>query len=308
MSWQAALCAAMIPLLVRREHWGDERALARRARRLFGAPRWYGHWRAHGLHRESSTHPRIAGEWLHPPGARTRVILYIHGGGFVSCSAASHRPITSQLARRARASVFALDYPLAPESRYPSALDAVVEAYRWLVTDVVPPGRLAVIGDSAGGHLAVSLLLRARDESLPLPACAVALSPWLDLTGGSPSVETNNGRCAMFRPRNMADFARAYLGSTAQPDGYAAPLRCELRGLPPLLFQVGSDELLRDDAVRMHEAIQRVGGVSELQVFDGMFHGWHMLDGLVPEARIAMQQVAAFLDAHLASMPADTRT
>jgi acetyl esterase/lipase len=230
-------------MLVRREHWGSEGALARRARRVFGAPRLYGRLRARGVHIRPVTHAQIRGEWLRPTTENGSVVLYIHGGGFESCSAATHRPITSRLALSSGASVCALGYPLAPEFRYPAALDAVLAEYRWLIHDLVSPRRLAVLGDSAGGNLTMALLVRARDEGLPLPACGVALSPWVDLSGSSPSVQANNGRCAMFRPRNMTDFARAYLGSTSVSDGYASPLQCDLSGLPPVLLQVGSQEL-----------------------------------------------------------------
>ena len=300
-SLQARLCAAAVRMVIRRERWGDELALARRARRLLGAPRLYGRVRAYGVRIRPSTHPRIHGEWIDPHRDVGRVILYVHGGGFVSCSAATHRPITSQLARSAYSRVFAVDYPLAPESRYPAAPDAVLDAYRWLVHDVVAADRLAVIGDSAGGNLIVGLLVRARDGGLPLPACAVALSPWLDLRGRLSSVRSNDGRCAMFRPQNMIDFARAYLGRIAEPDDWASPLGCDLRGLPPILLQVASDELLRDDAVHLHEKVRSHGGVSELQAYDGVFHGWHMLDGIVREARAALDLVASFVDAHLAT-------
>ncbi len=299
-SLQARLCAAAIRLIIRRERWGDEQALARRARRLFGAPSAYGLWRSHGVKIQPSTHATIRGEWLQPQRPDDRVLLYIHGGGFVSCSAATHRPITCQLARSTGARVFAVDYPLAPESRYPAAPDAILAAYRWLIHDVVPPDRLAVIGDSAGGNLALGLLIRARDEGLPLPACAVALSPWLDLSGSLPSIRSNDGHCAMFRPRNVTDFAAAYLGPDAEPETWASPLGCEVAGLPPILLQVGATELLHDDSVQMHEKLQAAGGESALQVYDGVFHGWHVLDGILPEARLALDQAATFLNRHLA--------
>jgi acetyl esterase/lipase len=170
-------------------------------------------------------------------------------------------------------------------------------AYRWLI-ERIDPKSLAVAGDSAGGGLTLSLLVRARDEGLPLPACSVCLSPWVDLSGGGPSLKTNNGRCAMFRPRNIPDFASAYLGSTSPREPYASPVFADLAGLPPLLLQVGSTELLLSDAERTHEKIQASGGVSELQVFREMFHGWHMLDGIVPEAGRAFGDMALFLRQH----------
>lgn len=294
-TWQARLFAAGIRALIRREDWGDEHALARRARRLFGAPAMYGRMRAWGLRIRPAAEPGLRGEWIEPPRDNGRIILYIHGGGFVSCSAARHRPITTQLARLSGSRVCAVDYPLAPEARYPAGLEAVLEAYRALARSIASPRHLAVAGDSAGGNLALSVLTRARDEGLPMAGAAAVFSPWLDLTGGSPSVQGNNGRCDMFRPRNLPDFARAYLGPSIPPDAWPSPLRESLAGLPPVLFQVGSSELLRDDAVLAHRKIRAEGGQSELQVFDGVFHGWQMLDGLIPEARQALRGAATFL-------------
>ncbi len=262
-------------------------------------PRPWGWLRTRGLDVRPSGYPGVPGEWVAPPVERHAVLLYMHGGGFVSCSAATHRPITAGLARLTPAHVFAVDYRLAPEHRYPAALDDVMAAYACVLDDIGDPARVAVAGDSAGGNLVFGLMLRARDAGLPLPACAVALSPWLDLTGSSPSVGENNGRCAMFRPGNFAEFAAACTGSREPPAGYCAPLTLDLSSLPPVLLQVGKDELLRDDAVRAHELIRQADGDSTLEIYAGVFHGWHMLDGFVPEARQALAAAARFVGSHL---------
>lgn len=222
-------------------------------------------------------------------------MLYLHGGGFVSGSPVTHRPITASLARSTRRRVFSLDYRLAPEHRYPAALDDALAAYRWLLErgDAVHP--LVLAGDSAGGGLVLSTLVRVRDAGLPLPAAAVCLSPWADLAGTGESIRSNDGRCAMFRPQNITDFAGAYLGDASPVDPFASPVFADLAGLPPLLLQVGATELLLDDSRRVHEKIQRAGGTSRLEVFDGVFHGWQMLSGIMPEANAALQQVAAFV-------------
>jgi acetyl esterase/lipase len=159
-----------------------------------------------------------------------------------------------------------------------------------------PPRALTVVGMSAGGGLALALLVRLRDERLPLPASAVCFSPWTDLACTGESLDLNHGRCPMFRPEHIRDFARIYLGDAAPRDPYASPVFADLAKLPPLLLQVASAELLLDDARRVHDKIGKAGGVSKLEVFEGVFHGWQMLDGFLPEARAALRQAAAFMN------------
>lgn len=295
-SWQARCLIVAVRMLMRRRSWGDERALARRARRVFGAPRPLQWLRTHGVRIESVREERVHGEWIIPERSEHGVILYLHGGGYVACSAATDRPLTAALARLTRRRVFSLDYRLAPEHRFPAAVDDTFAAYRWLLGVGVLSRSLALAGTSAGGGLALAALLRLRDEGLPLPACAVCFSPWTDLTGGGASVRLNDGHCATLRPENITVFARAYLGGSSPRNPYASPLFGDLDKLPPLLLQVASTELLLDDARQVHDKIQSAGGVSRLEIFDGVFHAWQMLDGLMPEARVALQQAAAFVN------------
>lgn len=237
----------------------------------------------------------MQGEWIMPPAAEDKTIFYIHGGGYVACSAATHRPITATLARLTRFRVFSMNYRLAPEHRFPAALDDALAAYRWLLDQKIEPNKITMAGDSAGGGLVLSTLLRARDAKLPLPACAVVFSPWTDMTGTSETVRSNDGRCAMFRPESINDFADAYLGSASRRERYASPVFAEFGGLPPVLLQVGSTELLLDDARLIHDKILAASGISRLEVFDDVSHCWQMLDGIVPEARIALRQAADFI-------------
>jgi monoterpene epsilon-lactone hydrolase len=159
--------------------------------------------------------------------------------------------------------------------------------------------QLSLAGDSAGAGLVLATLLRARDEGLPLPACAVCFSPWTDLAGTGASVRFNDGLCAMFRAENIAEFASAYLGDASPFEMYASPAFADLGGLPPLLLQVGSTELLLDDTRCVHHKIQEAKGISRLEVYDDVLHGWQMLDGIVPEARLALWQAAAFICEHV---------
>jgi acetyl esterase/lipase len=296
-SWRVRFFGLATRLLIRRRNWGDPQTLARRARRLLGAPRLYQWMRTFGIRIVDTRGSEVDGEWLSPPGPVTRTILYLHGGGYVSCSPATHRPITAALARLTPARVFALDYRLAPEHPFPAALDDAVRAYRWILAGGVPPQTLALAGDSAGGGLAIATLLRLRHEGAPSPACAVLMSPWTDLAATGPSVQENDNLCDMFRPENMAAFAVCYAPSHAWRESAVSPLYGPVDGLPPLHLQVGAGELLLDDAVRLHDRVKATGGESELVVFDGVFHGWQMLDGVVPEARDALARSARFIHA-----------
>ncbi|MBD0371736.1 MAG: alpha/beta hydrolase [Pyrinomonadaceae bacterium] len=288
-----------VRMLIRRSSWGtDEQSVARRARRLFGSTPVYQWLRTRGIRLTRVETEKVRGEWLEVEEREPGVILYFHGGGYVSCSAATHRPITAALARLSRRRVFSLDYRLAPEHRYPAALSDAVAAYEWLLEQEVPANMISLAGDSAGGGLVLATLLRARDMKLPLPTSAVCFSPWTDLAEKGESMRFNDGRCAMFRSTNIDEFASAYLGDASPLDAYASPAFADLKGLPPVLLQVGSTELLLDDSRRVHEKIQEAKGESRLEVYDDVFHCWQMLDGFLPEARAALRQATAFISEH----------
>lgn len=297
-SWRARCLTLAIRLLMRRATWGDPPALVRRARRLVGVPnplRWL---RTRGVRIEPVSRGPVRGEWVTADASDSDLgaLLYLHGGGYVACSPATHRPITGALARLAGRRVFSLDYRLAPEHRFPAALDDAVAAYRWLLEQGTPASSVVLAGDSAGGGLVLATLVRIREEGWPPPACAACFSPWTDLAATGESVRLNGGRCARLRPDNIAAFARLYLGDTPARHPYASPLYADLSRLPPLLVQVGAQELLLDDARRVHAKIQAAGGASTLQIFDGVFHAWHILDPILPEARQALHQAAHFLN------------
>lgn len=303
-SWQAQCLNVGVRLLIRRRRWGrDEQAVARRAQRLFGTPKVYQWLKTLGLRLSPVCEQGVRGEWLSPKECEPGVVLYIHGGGYVSCSPATHRPITAALARLTRQRVFSLDYRIAPEHPFPAALDDAVAAYRWLLGQDFQPGSISLAGDSAGGGLLLALLLRAREMGVPLPSCAVCFSPWTDLAGAGPSVRLNDGQCAMFHTENIAEFAAVYLKGGSPLEPFASPARANLSGLPPLLLQVGSTELLLDDSRLVHDEIQKLGGESRLEIYDDVFHCWQMLDGIVPEARIALRQAADFIRSHQSLAP-----
>lgn len=297
MSWRLRVARRLVRALVRERYWGDERALAQRARKLFGSPRPWAVLMSRGVTITAIAENGVRGEWLVPWDPHPGVLLYIHGGGYVSCSPMTHRPITAALAKRTRRRVLSVDYRLAPEHRFPAALDDVMAAYR--VALAAAPRGVAVAGDSAGGGLALALCERARTEGLSAPACVVCFSPWTDLTGSSESVRTNAERDAMFHPANIAQFASAYLGTAPPRASLASPMFAAPFKLPPSLFHVGAEELLLDDARQIHQRARQSGSESYLRIFKGAFHGWQQLYGVVPEATASIAEASDFIHRHL---------
>jgi monoterpene epsilon-lactone hydrolase len=230
-----------------------------------------------------------------PASDDNRYVLFLHGGGFIIGSPALYRHVTWRIATAARARVLAIDYRLAPENPFPAALEDAVAAYHWLLGSGVNPGRIAVMGDSAGGGLVFSLMLRLRDEATPLPSAAVAVSPWTDLALTGPSLQLNAVSDPMLSPEDPAYFVEEYLAGTDPRTPYASPLYGDPAGFSPAMIQVGSDELLRDDAVRMAERMRAAGCQVELEIWPRMPHAWHVFVPLIPEARQAIERVGAFV-------------
>ena len=238
----------------------------------------------------------VPADEIQPAGLVTRrVILYLHGGGYVLGSSRSHRSLAQRIAFEARARVVLPDYRLAPEHVFPAAVDDALASYRWLLSAGVEPERIAVAGDSAGAGLLLALLVSLRDAGVPLPACAVLLSPFADLECRGESYE----RLAAFDPivsREMGvGMGRTYLGDGDASHPLASPVRATLAGLPPLLIQVGSREVVLDDA-RAVERHAREAGVSvTLELWEGVVHAWHLYASVLEEGRRAIENLACFV-------------
>ena len=243
----------------------------------------------------------VPGELIATAASRhDRHVLFLHGGGYVTGSPALYRHFTWRIATAARARVLAIDYRLAPEHPFPAALDDALAAYRWLQAGAADPRRTAVIGDSAGGGLALALMLKLRDDGLERPGAAVALSPWTDLALTGTSLSLNAKSDPMLNVADARLFADRYLAGADPRNPYASPLYGNPAGLPPTLIHVGSDEILYDDAVRMAESLSAAGCLVQIEVWPRMPHGWHLFAPVLPEARRAIARIGAFLHQALA--------
>ena len=240
--------------------------------------------------------PVAPAEWLRPPSAEPgRVVLYLHGGGYVIGSPRSHRHLAAAIASAAGASALLLDYRLAPEHPYPAAVDDAAAAYRWLLDQAIAPARIVIAGDSAGGGLTVATLLALREAGVPLPAGGVCISPWVDLTCGGASYATKAAADPIVRRDGVEQMARDYLGATPPRTPLASPLFADLRGLPPLLIHVGSDEVLLDDAVQLAERSRAAGVDASLEVYERMIHVWHWFLPMLDEAQTAVDAIGRFV-------------
>lgn len=238
------------------------------------------------------------GEWAGCPeaGDAAPTVLYLHGGGYIGCSPATHRSLVGSLVQRIRGEAWVPQYRLAPEHPFPAALDDAFAAYRHLVEERgVSPSRLVVAGDSAGGGLALSLVHRLKASSLPLPAGVVTFSPWADLAATGASLDENSDRCSMFAGETIRRAAGFYLGSADPFDPLVSPLYGDFAGFPPLLVHASLDEVLRDDAMRVAERARDAGVAVESRWWPRVPHVWQFFPAVLPEARESLALTSDFV-------------
>ena len=240
---------------------------------------------------------RLEAEWLKPRAAHpTRVLLYLHGGGYVLGSLNTHRSLVGSLAQRTGLNVLTINYRKAPDHPFPAALDDARRAYRWLLRHGHQPHDIVVGGDSAGGGLALALLLALRDAGEALPAAGIGLSPWTDLNLPITALRrVAREEALLLEALQMRTWGPLYAHKTPLTHPLLSPAQADLHGLPPLLIQISTAEVLYDDVVKFARKARAAGVPVTLQPFEGLVHWWHLFWRVVPEARQALDQVAAFL-------------
>jgi acetyl esterase/lipase len=285
------LTAAASPLARRKPSVGAMR-LAMEAGALFQFMPWH-------VHLESlKIDNRLEAEWLRPREAHaTRVLLYLHGGGYVLGSLNTHRSMVGSLAQRCGLNALTVNYRKAPDHPFPAALDDAKRAYRWLLRHGHQPHDIVVAGDSAGGGLALALLLALRDAGEVLPAAAIGLSPWTDLNLPMTALRrVAREEGLLLEALQMRTWGPLYAHKTPLIHPLLSPAKAELHGLPPLLIQVSTAEVLYEDVLKFVDKARAAGSKVTLQPFEGLVHWWHLFWRVVPEARQALDQAASFLE------------
>lgn len=245
----------------------------------------------------------VPSAWVTPAGwdaATTHTaVMWLHGGGYNIGSLVSHRALTSNLAARLGCGVLAVDYRLAPEHRYPAALEDAATAWQWLMTQGFEPAAVGIGGDSAGGGLALSLAMSLRAAGEPTPAAIALLCPWVDLTGNRKVPDGRVAADVVLSPDLLAGWAAAYIGDTPPDNPGVSPLFGSFTGLPPMFIQAGGRDIIVDDATRLAEKATAAGCAVDLSVEPDMIHAWQLFAGAFPEAGAALDETAGWLSAHL---------
>ena len=233
----------------------------------------------------------VRSEWTATPDADPgKAVLYLHGGGYVIGSLDSHRHVIAEMGRAARARALAIDYRLAPEHPFPAAVDDALAGYRFLLANGVPAGAITIAGDSAGGGLVVAAMLAIRDAGLPQPACGWTVSPWVDMEAIGDSMVSKAATDPTVQKAGILDMAKQYLNGADSRSPLAAPIYGDLRGLAPLLIQVGAAEVLFDDSIRLAQVAGAADVAVDLQIWPEMIHVWHIYH---PELAAGRRAIAA---------------
>lgn len=238
----------------------------------------------------------IPADWIVPANVdHEKAILYLHGGGYATGSIDSYQMLGAMLAQTTGIKVLIPEYRLAPEHPYPAAIEDAQKVYRWLLAEGYKPENIVISGDSAGGGLSVTAVLALRDANAPLPAAVVSLSPWTDLTFTGQSHITQAKAEVLLRADELREWSIFYIGTESPSNPLISPIYADFHGFPPLLIQVGSDEVLLDDARMLAEKARADGAAVELHVWEGMWHVWHTLADMMPESRAAFEEIGRFI-------------
>lgn len=245
----------------------------------------------------------IQAEWLIPLGAdKAKVVLYWHGGGYVTGSIEDHRMMCGLLANATGAKILIPEYRLAPENPFPAAIDDALKVYDWLLAQGHLSNNIMIAGDSAGGGLSVATVLALKDKGESLPAAVLCLSPWVDLTLKGRSHITKAKTEAVLRKEVLREWALCYAEESNLTNPLVSPVYADFHGFPPLLILVGSEEILLDDAIALTEKAKADGVDVTLNIWDGMFHVWQALGDLIPENKKTFEEIGQFVQSRFGRM------
>jgi acetyl esterase/lipase len=235
-------------------------------------------------------------EWLFPPLCdKNCVIIYLHGGSYNAGSPNTHRGLAARIGMASKVPVLSIDYSLAPENPFPAALEDVISVYSWLLEQKVKSDKIIIAGDSAGGGLTLATLIKLRNENIALPAAAVCLSPWTDLALTGDSIETKAEVEVMITKTELQQSAKLYLGDTDSKNPLASPIYADLKRLPPLLIQTGTEEIALDDTIRFVEKAKEAGVDVTSDIWSGMWHVFQIFGNLMPESKKAIEKIGKFV-------------
>jgi monoterpene epsilon-lactone hydrolase len=297
-SWQSRALNVYLRTVKRKTHRFDieqSRRFTRRVDRFF--------WNPRNVELTAENAKGVDGEWIVAPESRVdRVILYLHGGGFCLSETILHKRMVAKLCRLSGFKAYMPFYRLAPEHPFPAGLDDCVASYQWLLSLGIDPQSIVIAGDSAGGALTLSTLGRLRSEEIPLPACAVMISAGTDLTDDSRSQVDHLELDPLLAWDALELMRVAYLGEANPRDPMVSPVFLDYSGFPPLLFHVGSTELVYDHSTRAAASAQRANVDVRIKVWQGMPHVFQAM-GFLPESRVALKEIAAFINSNRDSLP-----
>ena len=239
----------------------------------------------------------IPSAWLTiPESINENVLLYLHGGGYVTGSITSHQDLVMRISRASKMRALIIEYRLAPENPFPAAVEDVLKAYKWLIEkEGINPQTTIIAGDSAGGGLTLATLIKIRDEHLPMPAAGICLSPWTDLAHTGNSIISKAQKDPFITVYDLIFDANLYLGDADPQNPLASPLYADLKGLPPLLIQVGTDEILLDDSTRLAERAREAGVNVQLDVWQDMIHVFQAFADWAPEGQEAIEKIGQYI-------------
>jgi monoterpene epsilon-lactone hydrolase len=245
----------------------------------------------------------MAANWISTPKSnREKIVLYLHGGGYMEGSLKSHQDLAIRIAQASKTRVLLIDYRLAPEHPFPAALDDTERAYKWLLEENNgSPKNIAIAGDSAGGGLILCTLIKLRDEGIALPAAAVCLSPWTDLAMTGESIKANAKIDPWMKPSDLYFMAELYIGDNDPRNPLISPIYGKLKGLPPILIHVGSAEILLDDSIRLAEKAKFEGVDVSIEIWDEMLHVFQAFADWAPEGQEAINKIGTYIQSKLFS-------